>query len=261
MGMIEKKNNEVYVTKAKCHIDVPMNVIHNVYWNWESDWDSSTVAHIKVIEDGGNNRLLMKEHKTTSAATLKNDLVVRQIYEDYGDHIWCYAVSEKCTTVPEKGGYRRGQLVLSGFLIQPEGGDRCEVSFINCFDFGGFIHVKFIDEEQKRVAILLSRIKIKSEEKYAKELSKASQQQSSKPQYRQPESITVMAEPVNLPPPTSDNNYSNTAVCYICPTCNTSSNAKFCGNDGTRLELICSNCRTPVSGAKFCSSCGSKLVS
>jgi len=100
----------------------------------------------------------------------------------------------------------------------------------------------------------LSRIKKKSEDEYALELAKRSRQV-----YRQPEPIE---EVFDLPPPTSESsiNYLNTAVIFICPTCKTSSNAKFCGNDGSRLELSCSNCHTPVKGAKFCGSCGSKLV-
>jgi phage FluMu protein Com len=247
-GYDRDKQNEVFVTKAKAHINAPMNVVLNVYWNGETDWDSPTVSMIKYIEDHGNNRLILKEHKTTSAATLRNDLVVRSIYEEYADHIWCYAVSEICPTVPEKGGWRRGHLVLSGFLILAQD-HKCEVIFINCFDFGGWIHVKFIDEEQKKVGMRLSRIKKKAEEDYKIEISRSA-----------PPVSPYQRVNAGTPQNTDLINYSPSAVCNICPTCQTISTAKFCSNDGTRLELACSQCYAPIQGTKFCSGCGSKLV-
>jgi len=238
------------VTKAKAIINAPRLVIHNVYWNAEYDWDTSTVSLIKYIEDHGNNRLSLIEHKSTSAATLKNDLVVRSIYEEYADHIWCYRVSEKCPTIPEKGGWRRGHVVLSGFLIreQDNNNNQCEVTFINCFDFGGWIHVKFIDEEQKKVGIRLSRIKKKAEDDYKIELSRSA------PPVNPYEKVPVRPQDSGLI------NYSPLAVCNICPTCQTISSSKFCGSDGTRLELVCSTCYALIKGTKFCSGCGSKLV-
>lgn len=35
---------------------------------------------------------------------------------------------------------------------------RCQVDFIWCWDFNGFIHEKFVLEEKKRVAMRLSKI-------------------------------------------------------------------------------------------------------
>jgi len=167
-GYDKDGNNEVFVTKAKTFIKAPMNWVLEVYWNGEYDWDNSTVAVIKLIENNGNNRLMLKEHKTTSAATLRNDLVVRSVYEEYSDHIWCYATSEVCPTVVEKGGWRRGHVVFAGLLISAVDGQSCEASYVSCFDFGGWIHVKFIDEEQKKVAMRLSKIKKKAEDDFRK---------------------------------------------------------------------------------------------
>jgi hypothetical protein len=230
----DKEKNDVYVTKAKAMVNAPMSAILNVYWNNEHDWDVSTVSLIKIMEDNGNNRIVLKEHKTASAATLRNDVVVRSIYEEYADHIWCYAVSEKYQTLPEKGGWRRGHLVLCGLLIQQVESNLCEVSFVNCFDFGGWIHVKFVEDEQKKVAGRLSRIKKKAEEDYKQSRRPAPSQESSF-------------------------NYSD-AVCNLCSTCNSTWNTKFCPNDGTPLVLSCVKCLTPAKGTKFCSGCGSKLV-
>jgi len=261
-GYDRDRSNEVYLTKAKAYINAPKRIVHNVYWNHELDWDSSTTGMVRVIEDYGNNRLLLKEHKTTSAATLRNDLVVRAIYEEYADSFWCYSVSEKCPTIPEKGGWRRGQLVLSGCLITELEPNRCEVDFINCFDFGGFIHVKFIDEEQKKVGIRLSRMKKKAEDDYKLELYRAGahQQQSYQQQSYQQQSYQQQpAHQSNLSSSGGPVQYSEGAVCNICPNCKTISSSKFCGNDGTPLQLACASCYSPVQGNKFCLSCGSKL--
>jgi len=231
---LDKEKNEVYVTKATTTIDGTMDAILDVYWNWELEWDSSTVALIKILEDNGNNRLTLKEHKTTSAATLKNDVIVRSAYEQYSDHIWSYAVSEK-STIPERGGWRRAHLILSGFRIQRIEENRCEVTFIHSFDFGGWIHVKFIEEEQKKVALRLSRIKKKVEDD-ARIL-------------QQPIINTV----VDVPYPVQS------GVCKLCPTCNVVGYTSFCGEDGSKMILCCDKCFNPVTGSPFCGECGNKL--
>jgi len=246
-----------------------MRVVHNVYWNKELDWDSSTCGMIKYIEDNVNNRLILKEHKTTSAATLRNDLVVRAVYEEYNNYVWYYAVSEKCPTIPEKGGWRRGQLVLHGCLVTELDNNRCEVTMINCFDFGGWIHVKFIDEEQKKVGNRLSRMKKRAEDDYKLEISKTQhsyhqhmQEIKQQQQYEQ-QLLTGQAKPLEQTYGMERNlssSYSTPAVCNMCPSCKTVSSSKFCSNDGTPLELCCSQCNTPVRNNKFCSSCGAKLV-
>jgi phage FluMu protein Com len=254
-GYDRDRTNEVYVTKAKAYVNAPKRTVQNVYWDHELEWDNSTTGMVKVVEDYGNNRLLLKEHKTTSAATLRNDLVVRAIYEEYPDYFWSYAVSEKCDRIPEKGGWRRGHLVLQGCLITEVEPNRCEVEFINCFDFGGWIHMKFIDEEQKKVGIRLSRMKKRAEDDYKLEVHRAQERSY---QYQQP-----AHQPAHQPQQSSSGGnvvYSEGSVCNICPSCKTISSAKFCGNDGTRLELACSSCYAPVQGNKFCLSCGAKLV-
>jgi hypothetical protein len=262
-GYDRDRQNEVYVTKAKAYINAPMRVVHNVYWNKELDWDSSTVGMIKYYEDNVNNRLILKEHKTTSAATLRNDLVVRAVYEEYNDHVWYYATSETYPTLPEKGGWRRGHLVLQGCLVTELDNNRCEVSFINCFDFGGWIHVKFIDEEQKKVAGRLSRIKKRAEDDYKLEISKSQQSyhqhlhEVKQQQKYEQQLLTGQSEQQT----SGSFTYNSSAVCNVCPSCKNVSTSKFCGNDGSPLELSCSQCYNPVRGNnKFCATCGAKLI-
>jgi len=250
-GSDKDRNNEVWVTKAKAFVNAPKNIVHNNYWNHETEWDGSTLGHLKIIEDYGNNRLMLKEHKTFCTTVLRNDLVVRAIYEEYPDQFWCYSASEEVPSVPEKGGWRRGHLVLAGCLITEVEPNRCEVSLINCFDFGGFIQIKYIEEEQKRVGIRISRLKKRAEEDYRTQLSRAQQQSYQSQSHHQPVRSQESSQGLV---------YDTSAVCSICPSCNTQSSAKFCVNDGTRLEIACIRCSTPVNGTKFCPGCGSKLV-
>jgi len=220
-----------------------MQAIKDVYWNCELEWDVNTVSHIKVVEDNGYNSLVLKEHKTTSAATLKNDVLVRRSYEEYFDEIWCTGVSEKSPNVPERSGWRRAYLIFSGLKIQQIDEKQCEVSFVHCFDFGGWIHVKFVEDEQKRVALRLSRIKKKVED-----------------------DAKAPPRPVHVPAPAPVRAVAATAQVWgngvrsMCPECREVSESAFCGNDGSKLILVCANCDSPVSGSAFCGECGFKLV-
>jgi len=240
---IDKEKNEVFVAKAVANIEGTMEAIKDVYWNEELDWDVTTVSNIKIIEDNWNSRLTLKEHKTTSAATVRNDLVVRSTFDVGQNYIWCYSVSEKTPNIPERTGWRRGHLVLSALRIQKIDENWCEVSYIHCFDFGGWIHVKFVEDEQKRVAQRLARIKKKVEDNS-----------------RAPPKPTYTA-PVSAPTPVDPPVYATgTAVSKLCPVCRNFGNKMFCENDGTQLELVCGNCHSPVTGSSFCRECGNKLV-
>jgi len=228
-----------------------MEAIREVFWNAELDWDMNTVSNIRILEDHGSSRLLLKEHKTTSAATLRNDVVVRSAYEIYHNYIWCYSVSDK--SVPERSGWRRGHLVLSALRIEQIDDKWCEAKFVFCFDFGGWIHVKFMEDEQKRVGQRLGRIKKKVEDDARVAATKHMYAPQQVPQQ-------VYQQPVQQQPVQSIDESKYRAVSKICPLCRNVGVNVFCGNDGTRLELVCENCLSPVTGNNFCGGCGQKLV-
>jgi len=147
-----KKKNEVFCTKAVSRIQGDPQSIVDIFWNAneELNWNGSTVQTINILEDRGHDQLIYQQHKTTSAATSKNDVTYRRIKtrQPDGSH-WVYSVSEM--TNPEtRANFRRGWVVFGGFLVEPSDNNGfCQVSSVWCWDFNGWIHEKFVLEEKK----------------------------------------------------------------------------------------------------------------
>jgi len=69
-----------------------------------------------------------------------------------------YAVSEPVG--PEaKAGITRGTIVFGGLLIKPIGNNKSHVTLISCFDYNKILKTRYNDEEPKKTALRLCRIK------------------------------------------------------------------------------------------------------
>jgi len=53
----------------------------------------------------------------------------------------------------------RGTVVFGGILIKPIGNNKSHVTLIWCFDYNKVLKVRYNDEESKRTALRLCRIK------------------------------------------------------------------------------------------------------
>jgi hypothetical protein len=148
---LDKEKSEVFATKATGVFIGDPQVVATVYWSVDQEliWNANTVQSMNILEDLGSQQLVYQQHKTTSAATLKNDVNYRRGRTDQGDgSIWIYSVSEQ--TSPEtKANFRRGWVVFGGLLIEQGNEGYCRVTLVWCWDFGGFIHEKFVTEEKK----------------------------------------------------------------------------------------------------------------
>lgn len=109
---------------------------------------------------------------------MQNDVVFRRAYDKNPDgSIWAYAVSE-AGGPPAKPGFTRGTVVFGGMLAVPEGKKygkpgcrrgkenfsdwflfRTRVTIIWCFDYNKKLQVRYNDEEPKRTALRLCKIK------------------------------------------------------------------------------------------------------
>jgi len=176
--------------------------------------------------------LIYQQHKTTSAATSKNDLTYRRIKtrQPDGSH-WVYSVSE--TTSPEtRANFRRGWVVFGGLLVEVIDNGFCQVSFVWCWDFNGWIHEKFVIEEKKRVPLRLFKIAAQ-----AAEVQRGNARGTV---------YTRAAQPVSAPP-TSTTTYTPTSSAIQQPT------SKPGAKEGALRG--CKDCRVPESG-NYCSRCG-----
>jgi len=261
----DKERNEVYVTKAYCHISgATCEDIFSVYWDTKQElvWNSNTVAHIQVLQNNGYDQLIFAQHKTTSAVTAKNDVLYRRVAEKQSDHITVYSVSERNdSAMREQTGWRRGTLVMGCFLIESDG-NGCKVSYLYSWAFNGMIHQKFIDEEQKKVPLRLSKIKkivqdnIRNKQQLL-EQQRQQQQQQQKQQQQQQRQQQQQQQPQTRAPV---NEAPTPGVKRMCPQCKVTGIVNFCGYCGTSLSPHCGMCHSPcVEGFKFCGKCGNPV--
>jgi len=89
---------------------------------------------------------------------MQNDVVFRRAYDKNSDgSIWVYAASEAGPAV--KPPLTRGTVVFGGLLVKPIGNYKTHVTLVWCFDYNKKLQVKYVDEEPKRTALRLCRVK------------------------------------------------------------------------------------------------------
>jgi len=89
---------------------------------------------------------------------MQNDLVFRRAYDKNPDRsIWVYAASDDKAAV--RPPFTRGSVVFGGVLISPIGNNKSRVTLIWCFDYNKKLQVRYTDEEPKKTALRLCRIK------------------------------------------------------------------------------------------------------
>lgn len=158
-------NDKIFCNKATSFIDAAPDKIFAVYWNGrlEMEWNSTTVQKMTLLEDLGSVQLVHQELKKNALVNIQNDVVIRRAYDKLPNGgIWVFAVSEDGPAV--KPPFTRGQVPFGGFLIEPAGNNRCKVTLLWSFDYNKQLHVKYVDEEPKRTALRLCRIKKKIDE-------------------------------------------------------------------------------------------------
>jgi len=142
-------------------IDATADKVFSIFWdiNAQRKWDAATTGDISILEQG-NPQLVYMQHKVLSAASAKRDVLISRGNKKEGNTIWCYATSvtsPKCVEHP-KAVFTRATQVFIGFLIESQG-SKCKATLVSCFDFSGWIHIKFINQEVLRVAQRLVKIK------------------------------------------------------------------------------------------------------
>jgi len=162
-----KESVELRLGKSTLEIDAPGKVIFDVIWSLDNHrpggWDTPTVKDQQVIEEPvpGKVQVLYVIHKILSAASAPRDLVVARTWQpetNNGYLIWSVSVNHP--KVPaKKEGHVRGELLFSGWLIEPISNSRCRVTAVSALDFGAWIHEKFCEGEVLNVARRLSKIK------------------------------------------------------------------------------------------------------
>jgi len=258
---LDKEKNEVFCTKAVGRIRANSpQVIVDTYWNINQEliWNASTVQQINMIEDLGNEQLVYQQHKTTSAATMRNDVSYRRIKSPEPDgSIWVYSVSEQ--TSPEtRANFRRGWVVFGGLFVEPGNDGFCQVSLVWCWDYNGWIHEKFVTEEKKRVALRLSKLGAQVAEyqqnptnSTTRYINPAPNTSSSSSSYT-PSSSTV-APPASKAP-------AKEGALRGCKDCRTPENGNYCSRCGNPTSMVCGRCySTTLYSGTNCSNCGNKL--
>jgi len=163
-GLAVNQNNDyVYATRVSAVISGSVKQIFDAYWDpkAEMQWNTATCVKIQILHDDFTNQLILQQHKKLVTVNFQNDLAYRRCFIEESDHsTWVYCVSEN-TTPESQPGWVRGILVLGGLLIEAIDADRCKVSLIWSFDINKKISVKSKDEEPKKTALRLCKLKKK----------------------------------------------------------------------------------------------------
>ncbi|KAH3744387.1 hypothetical protein Pelo_14221 [Pelomyxa schiedti] len=154
---------EVYCTRARGVIKAPPKMVFDVYWNSEAKWNRTTVASIQVVEDG-NPQLLYMQHKTLSATCPKRDVSFLRAhnYTNGADSFECWGASFEAPNIPINKTFCRGIMMFCGVQVSsiPDSAPpSSNVTYISCFDFTGWLHLKFTEAEKLYCATRLSRIR------------------------------------------------------------------------------------------------------
>jgi len=162
---LNQNKENVYATKVIATISATAKQIFEAYWDPRSEmqWNAGTCTKIQILHDDFTNQLVLQQQKKLVTVNLQNDIAYRRFWEESHKQMWVYCVSEK--TKPEsQEGWVRGLVVLGGFLIETIAADRCKVSLIWSFDINKKLSVHFKDEEPKKVALRLCKLKKKIED-------------------------------------------------------------------------------------------------
>jgi len=153
----------VFVTRTSTVLHHSADKLFQTFWDptLELKWNVSTVSRMEVVKDSGNTQLVYQEHKTLSAATAKRDVLYDRMYEKDGSGTyWIVASSHKDDSVkPVDKNHVRAHIVFMGVQIKPIAGKNdSEVTVVWCIDFGGWLHVKFIEQEFTNVSLRVVRL-------------------------------------------------------------------------------------------------------
>jgi len=162
-GMYTNINNDkIFVNKATSTMDASPQDILNVYWNpkLELEWNATTISRVTMLEDLTSIQVLHHEIKKNAIVNMQNDVVIRRAYDkNPNGSIWVYAVSPTEGVPAVKPPFTRGSIVFGGLLITPLGNNKSQVTLIWCFDYNKKLQVRYVDEEPKKTALRLCRIK------------------------------------------------------------------------------------------------------
>jgi hypothetical protein len=151
----------IFITRATAVLPFSADKLFATVWEptLALKWNVSTVSSISVVSQSSNSQRLYEQHKTLSAASARRDCVYDRAYEKRGDgSYWIFATSVEDSSRAESKDFVRSWIVFSGIEIKPMAGGKSEITSIWCLDFGGWLHVKFIEAEFSNVALRLSRI-------------------------------------------------------------------------------------------------------
>jgi hypothetical protein len=151
----------LFVTRATAVLPHSADKLFQTLWDVQLalKWNVSTISSIALLRESGNSQTLYEQHKTLSAASARRDVVYTRAYEKRGDgSYWIYSSSINDPSKPESKEFVRAWIVFSGIEIKPMAGGKAEITSVWCLDFGGWLHVKFIEGEFSNVALRLSRI-------------------------------------------------------------------------------------------------------
>eukprot|EP00029_Vermamoeba_vermiformis_P005038 TRINITY_DN1638_c0_g1_i1.p1 TRINITY_DN1638_c0_g1~~TRINITY_DN1638_c0_g1_i1.p1 ORF type:complete len:213 (+),score=55.85 TRINITY_DN1638_c0_g1_i1:35-673(+) len=155
---------ELRVGRAQMTIEASPSVVLDVVWNLEAmrNWDGPTIADAKLVDEieKDKTQVVYSTHKTLSAAVAKRDVVYARSVEKSGDHILVYGVSVPHDKQPAgQNGFLRAELIYFGIDIAPLNDNQSLVTYLSCFDFCGWLHQKFHDQEIIRNAQRLGKIR------------------------------------------------------------------------------------------------------
>jgi len=142
-----------------------INQIFDCYWNPKGEmiWNTASVSDVKILEDKNSEQLVMIQLKKVPTINLQNDLVIRRTVIDQSQRQrWIYCVSEPNTQA--QAPWTRGLVLFGAVLIEAVDSQKCKVSWIWAFDINKKLSVKYKDEEPKKVALRLCKLKKKIEE-------------------------------------------------------------------------------------------------
>eukprot|EP01126_Amoeba_proteus_P061401 TRINITY_DN823_c0_g1_i7.p1 TRINITY_DN823_c0_g1~~TRINITY_DN823_c0_g1_i7.p1 ORF type:complete len:230 (+),score=30.70 TRINITY_DN823_c0_g1_i7:681-1370(+) len=228
---------------------------------------------MKILQDSGNSQIVYYQHKTLSAASAKKDLVVQRTYREESNGYTFYAYSIQTQLAPVTPQFGRANLLFHKCTVTESSPGKVDVRFVWCFDFNGWLHVKFIEAEKTKVALRMTRM-IKNiphsslGKKVTAPIAKPSQPNPASSSYAQFNAAMRAASGDSSTTPITTTYEKNltapteTPSTQYCNHCRMSVMGNFCSRCGNKTEQspspICPSCHAPSSG-NFCSSCGHKL--